>query len=303
MYGIKKVAELTGISPITLRAWENRYDVVKPSRTDGGTRLYTQENVDDLLWVISERETKKITVKEAMRLLQEKKENNRTSSIQPLTLDLAYAYETKLLLALRSFHTESADKLVDEMMKMYDYEDVFHHIFIPILYRVGELWETKELQVAQEHYISHYLQQVIEHYLFKIRTTADAPKALALCPPKELHVIGLYLFSLFLKRRGMDVIFIGENTPFANVKAIVEQQNIALVCLSTTMHDYTEDIIHLIQQLEQITVNKPDILVGGNGTVKLPTELQQYIIPNLLNEWEEWWKSKSFSTDIKGEFT
>ncbi|NUQ31912.1 MAG: MerR family transcriptional regulator, partial [Dermatophilaceae bacterium] len=45
MYTIKRAAELTGISVATLRAWERRYGVVSPKRSDGGYRLYGAEDV------------------------------------------------------------------------------------------------------------------------------------------------------------------------------------------------------------------------------------------------------------------
>ena len=49
--GIKKVSELTGIPAVTLRAWERRYEVITPIRAENNTRLYTQEHIDDLLWI------------------------------------------------------------------------------------------------------------------------------------------------------------------------------------------------------------------------------------------------------------
>ncbi len=45
MYRIGAVARLTGISPITIRAWERRYGMVKPHRGDSGNRLYSREDI------------------------------------------------------------------------------------------------------------------------------------------------------------------------------------------------------------------------------------------------------------------
>ncbi len=47
-YRIGAVARLTGIPPDTLRVWERRYDLVKPLRSEGGGRLYSQEDVTRL---------------------------------------------------------------------------------------------------------------------------------------------------------------------------------------------------------------------------------------------------------------
>src|SRR4051812_50169547 len=44
-YRIKRVAQVTGINPATLRAWERRYNLIAPGRTDSGYRLYSDEDV------------------------------------------------------------------------------------------------------------------------------------------------------------------------------------------------------------------------------------------------------------------
>ncbi|MFA6700608.1 MAG: MerR family transcriptional regulator [Thiomicrospira sp.] len=46
LYPIREVARLTGVKPITLRAWERRYELIEPVRTESGHRLYTQQHID-----------------------------------------------------------------------------------------------------------------------------------------------------------------------------------------------------------------------------------------------------------------
>jgi DNA-binding transcriptional MerR regulator len=48
LFPIREVSRLTGIKPITLRAWERRYELIEPVRTESGHRLYTQEHIDYL---------------------------------------------------------------------------------------------------------------------------------------------------------------------------------------------------------------------------------------------------------------
>ena len=50
-YRIGLTTQITGIRPETLRAWERRYEVVKPIRTDAGDRLYSQADIDRLLLI------------------------------------------------------------------------------------------------------------------------------------------------------------------------------------------------------------------------------------------------------------
>ncbi|UCH49754.1 MAG: MerR family transcriptional regulator [Betaproteobacteria bacterium] len=50
-YPIGVVARLTGIRPTTLRIWERRYGLVRPSRTEGKNRLYSEDDLRRLTLV------------------------------------------------------------------------------------------------------------------------------------------------------------------------------------------------------------------------------------------------------------
>ena len=46
LFPIREVSRLTGVNPVTLRAWERRYGLIQPTRTDSGHRLYSQADID-----------------------------------------------------------------------------------------------------------------------------------------------------------------------------------------------------------------------------------------------------------------
>lgn len=51
-YSIGEFARLSGITATTLRAWQRRYGLLKPERTDGGHRLYSDEDVQQALKIL-----------------------------------------------------------------------------------------------------------------------------------------------------------------------------------------------------------------------------------------------------------
>lgn len=46
LFPIREVARLTGVNPVTLRAWERRYGLIQPLRTESGHRLYSSTDID-----------------------------------------------------------------------------------------------------------------------------------------------------------------------------------------------------------------------------------------------------------------
>jgi MerR family transcriptional regulator, light-induced transcriptional regulator len=70
LFPIRVVARLTGINPVTIRAWERRYQLVVPERTPGGHRLYSRADVE-LLRAASRLVEQGVAISHATRLLDE----------------------------------------------------------------------------------------------------------------------------------------------------------------------------------------------------------------------------------------
>jgi DNA-binding transcriptional MerR regulator len=51
IYSIGALARMLGVSPTTLRSWEDRYGVVVPERSAGAQRLYSRDHLDQLRYV------------------------------------------------------------------------------------------------------------------------------------------------------------------------------------------------------------------------------------------------------------
>lgn len=68
LFPIRVVSRLTGINPVTIRAWERRYRLVQPERTPGGHRLYSRADVE-LLRAASRLIDQGVSISRATRLL------------------------------------------------------------------------------------------------------------------------------------------------------------------------------------------------------------------------------------------
>ncbi|MCQ1058833.1 MerR family transcriptional regulator [Photobacterium sp. DNB23_23_1] len=51
-YAIKDVSEITGVNSVTLRAWQRRYGLLKPIRTDKGHRLYSEQDLSTVKEIV-----------------------------------------------------------------------------------------------------------------------------------------------------------------------------------------------------------------------------------------------------------
>ena len=284
MYGIKRIAELTGVSPITLRAWENRYGVILPDRTDGGTRVYTDEHLEDLKWVIRQKEQNHLTIGQAMQALEDKRQHIKKAQISkedyPRFID-------GLFLLLKHHQLDEASSYVEDLKELIEIDILFHHIFVPILTRIGHEWERRDLSVAEEHYMSHFIQQQIAHYFYHYEVKSKRATAVAVCPVDEMHQIGLLLFSIFLKQHGIDVLFIGEATPLEDVKQMIAENDIRLAAFSLTTSNELEAVTAFLD-----TLNKDyphvTLAIGGQQATELPERFHSYLISPDPVDWAAW---------------
>ncbi|MFE8700652.1 MerR family transcriptional regulator [Cytobacillus sp. FJAT-54145] len=290
MYNIKKVSELVDIPTVTIRAWENRYKVISPTRTEGGHRLYSQKDIETLKWLKVQIQENNMKISEAVRSLSQnataQKLESQTAKIETPGFD---GLINQLYDALVDLNTEKANTITDLAFSMHDFEDVFQNLFVQVLYRVGDEWKMDNITAAQEHFASQFIIQRCTQFLRILPINQQLPKVVAFCPEGEHHHIGLMLFSLFLRKKGMDVIYLGPNTPFNGLIDLIHLKKISIIAISITDPVYFEGVKRWVKDcLEQD--NTLSFVLGGN----FPHQSELYDLPSvsLLNhvEWNDWYQ-------------
>ncbi|MNE56920.1 B12 binding domain protein [compost metagenome] len=173
---------------------------------------------------------------------------------------------------------------------MYGYEAMFHQVLVPVLVRVGDAWEEGTATVAQEHYMTHMVSNRFYQFFHLFPVYAHLPKVLAFCPEGEHHQVGLLLFSLFLRKNGVEVVYLGANTPEAGIIAMLETQSrIGAVCLSVTDKELLPYCKELIVRLQAIRPGMRFIL-GGKAyeAAEEPVPEAAEVIGGPAERWQDW---------------
>jgi MerR family transcriptional regulator, light-induced transcriptional regulator len=211
MLRIGELARRSGVSPDLLRAWERRYGLLEPVRTDGGYRLYSR---DDEARVAAMRThlASGMSAAEAARLA-------RAGGASPgPAVDLA----ADLWSALDAFDDAGAQTAFDRLIAALSFDTIARIAILPYLRTLGERWQTGDASVAQEHFASALLRGRLLG-LARGWDRGVGPRALLACPPGERHDLGLIVFALALRDRGWRVTFLGPDTPIDTVAAAAEQ--------------------------------------------------------------------------------
>ncbi|GGF09178.1 MerR family transcriptional regulator [Halobacillus andaensis] len=288
-YNIKAVSNMLGIQAGTLRAWERRYQIIRPARNEAGHRLYTDDHLQTLKWLI-EKVNKGFTISQAVSLLENSENLSEPPQIEEEKNHLT-ATGDQLLQSLLSFDERAAQLKLDEAFSLFTPETVAIDMIGPLLVKIGDMWENNEITSAHEHFASNFLRSRMGMMLLTMPTESIQPKALLVCGPNERHELGLLIFALFLKRRGYEVVYLGQSIAGGDIEVVIDEVEPAFVFMSCTMKKNISMAIRLVEELDEQYADLR-IGLGGYAYETLPEldkkRLQPYIVGSTKDEWEQW---------------
>ncbi|PEZ43804.1 MerR family transcriptional regulator [Priestia megaterium] len=297
-YNIKAISNMVGIQPGTLRAWERRYQILNPVRNDSGHRLYTEEDLRKLKW-LTEKVSGGFTISQAVSLLETESSTVGTFEEEG-EVDSPQKIRDELLTMLLSFEEGKAQDLINHAFSLYSVEKVVIDILGSLLVTVGDMWEKGRITSAHEHYTTQVLKTRISMIFYSLPSNGLLPKAIAVCGPNETHEVGLLIFTLFLRRKGFEVIYLGSSIEDKDVELIVKEVDPTFLFMSCTMMENAEKTLNLTNQM----IKKfPHLKVGLGGYVfdgldsKRKGEAQPFILGNTKEEWNSWLTKKLAEID------
>ena len=143
-YPIRAISELTGVPTTTLRAWERRYGLLKPSRTAKGHRLYSGEDIDLIKEIVKLLKSNH-TISEAIRIIKNPELNADASAVS----DGHWAvYQQRMMKSIEHFNEQNLDTTYNEALSIYPIDMVTEEVIIPVLNSLGERWQEREAGIA-----------------------------------------------------------------------------------------------------------------------------------------------------------
>lgn len=257
-------------------------------RTEGGHRLYSQKDIEILQWLKEQTTNNDMKIGEAVQLLKQ----STSKSLETPSIHKSYEdIKNSLYKALVELNSQEANSIIELAFSMFEYEEVFHNILGEVLYQMGDDWENGIISVAQEHFASQFVINRFAQFLRVLPVNDSLPKVLAFCPEGEDHHIGLMLFSLFLRKKGNEVIYLGPNTPFDGLLDVINKKQLSIISISITNPTLLESVEKWIQACTKRNTNLKFIIggKGAHGGRHMDLQSVSYLSDS---EWESFYESK-----------
>jgi MerR family transcriptional regulator, light-induced transcriptional regulator len=230
-YRIQIAAELCGVLPATLRAWERRYGVPVPRRTASAYRLYSADDVE-LVRRMRELVSSGVSPAEAARTVLASAAPIAANDIAPSGggdgLELA---RSRIIAATQRYDASAIDAELTRLAMLLDAQTLYEKVLGPVIVDIGQRWHAGSISVAQEHLLSERIEATLRAALRTLERQ-DGPVALLACIEAESHVLGLLGAALRFASSGARVVMLGAVTPPSAIADAVGTMSPRVVGLS-----------------------------------------------------------------------
>lgn len=245
VYNLNLVLQETGIKADTLRAWERRYQLPQPERTDGGHRLFSEYDIETIKWLVA-RQEEGMRISRAVDLW-----NNIISSGEdplysvmadqtmkppaPISKRESESLEferSRWIQACMNFNEAAAEQVLTQSFAQFSLETVCIEILQKGIAEIGALWYQGKASVQQEHFASELAVRRMHSLVSAAPQPVRDGTILVSCPAGEDHIFSPLLITLLLRYRSWNVIFLGANVPKQEFKETIQKTHPDLVIMT-----------------------------------------------------------------------
>ncbi|TAH26280.1 MAG: MerR family transcriptional regulator [Cytophagales bacterium] len=220
-YSIKDLERFSGIKAHTIRIWEQRYKILKPTRTNNNIRFYSNDDLK-LILNLSVLNTNGYKISQLANLSEE--EINDTVKKVVAKKFAQQEQLNALTISMIDLDEERFNEIIENNIAHSGFKDTIENTIFPFLRQTGFMWQTGTIFPAQEHFLSNLIRQKLISKIasYNFRTSEKSKKFLLFLPEKELHEISLLYFQYLVLSNGHQCIYLGQSVPFEDLLKVLQ---------------------------------------------------------------------------------
>jgi len=273
---MRVVIRRTGLTPDLLRAWERRYGVVAPRRSEGGQRLYSDGDIERLALLHRAttlgRNIGQIAGLDPAALSQLIREDEALPAAVPAAApagpDFAPAAAGYLQGAVRAVElldTSRLEGVLRQAALTLPVSALTDQVIAPLLTEVGNRWHQGLMRPAQEHLASAAARRILSWIASQAPVPPDAPGIVVTTPAGQVHEIGALLAATTAATAGWRVTYLGADLPAEDIASSIRQSRSVLLALSIVFPLDDPGVHDQLQRLHGLLDPSVQVVAGGSG--------------------------------------
>lgn len=279
---MRVVIQRTGLSADVLRAWERRYGVVAPHRSEGGQRLYSDDDVERL--TLLGRATAggrnigqiaRLNAAELEALITEDQTRRAEMAGTPATrlMQASWFIEASLR-AVEHLEGIELDALLRRAAMQLSGAVAIDDVIVPLLREVGDRWHDGRITPAHEHLASASIRRTLSWMADSAAVSPGAPTVLVTTPATERHELGAKIVATTAATEGWRVVYLGADLPAETIAAAADQSRASLVALSLIFPTGDRRLLEEVLRLRALVPETITMVAGGTAAMEHAAELE-----------------------------
>ena len=259
-FTIKDLENLTGIKAHTIRIWEQRYDFLKPQRTDTNIRYYSCDELKVILNIA-------LLNKYGYKISHIGKMNEADMKEKIISLSTVEAQQERvvneLIKHMIDLDMDKFEDVLDTHISARGIDKTVSQIVFNFLEKIGILWITNHINPAQEHLVSNIIRQKLLVGIEGVYSLLNVKKTILLFLPEgEYHELGLLYTYYLMKSRGIKILYLGASVPMKDLEFVakLKKPDYIYTHLTSVANNFSFD--KFLQQLQVRLAGFPIVISG-----------------------------------------
>ncbi len=264
-YSIRAVAEETGLSPHTIRAWERRYNVLSPERTGTNRRVYDEGDVELLKLLHSAVKAGHSIGMIASLSTEELQRVAQSDVASPTSQDDPTRFLRDCCQSLLDLNAERLNSELGRASSVLGVDTFIRDLILPMMAFIDGEWSEGRLSIAQEHLASALVRTHLDRLRHSIQPPSNAPRAVVATPANQQHEIGALLAAIVAARADWNVTYLGPNLPASEIAQAAVRTKSKVVALSLVYPFSEAAVEEELVTLGALLGQGVHLLIGGRA--------------------------------------
>ena len=276
---MRVVTRRTGLSADLLRAWERRYEVVKPSRSEGGQRLYSDADIERLrllyratlagrsIGQVAELSTEALTalVRQDAQADAEAGpagQGAEGSELMP-SPPAAAGYLTDCIRFVERLDAPGLDATLRRAAVALPAAVLLDGVVIPLLERLGTRWREGTLRPVHGHLASAVLRRLLERVIESASSPLATANLVVATPVGQVHEFGALVVAATAAAEGWRVTYLGTDLPAEDIAEAAARTRARAAALSLVFPAGDAALEDELRRLRAVLPKNVTLVVGG----------------------------------------
>jgi DNA-binding transcriptional MerR regulator len=222
LFPIREVARLTGVNPVTLRAWERRYGLIQPTRTESGHRLYSMTDIERVRGIVDWID-RGVAVSKVGKILAKTEPKKVLAHIIPDDLVQAdyLQWQEQIQQAVSAFDDQQLDRVYGQIFSSYSLPVVFQDILMPLWLQLLQRQEAFG-QTSEWLFFDGFLRARVLQRIVMLRGTQPR-RVIVSALAGQCRELELLVAALFLSDSNSGVRVLTTGQPFGELTLVCEK--------------------------------------------------------------------------------